>query len=714
MNSPVPVLAASVLLAALAAWVARRAGCPRSAPWLALVAVSQAAVLQLTDAGSRLHYEHLVLAAQPPAGLAQWAAVAVLLGAAAAVAAGLRAHADSLRAGLRFALGARPRLVLSALALVWVATAAYPSRELDVFARELPLALALRALQLGALAVWLAALYADLRARVPAGADVPERAPARGLDPVVLGAAAWVGVVATLLVLTAYERHPHVTDEFAYLFHARIFASGQLTVPAPRVPEAFEIYLVQCGAGRCWAPTYPAWPAVLALGVALGVPWLVNPLLGALGVVLSFLLVRDLSDDARAARLTALLLALSPWYLLVSMSFMTHAFSLDCALVAGWGVARMARRRSGGLAWSLPAGLALGVLSLVRPLEALSMALLLGVATLALPGPRLRAVVATGLLALAALVSGSANLVYNRAMTGDPLTFPIMAYADRVLGPGRNALGFGPDKGVAWGGIDPFPGHGLRDAAVNAQLNATGIDRELFGWGAGSLGVLVLVVAGGRMRRRDGWWLAAAAATPLAHTFYWYSGGPDFAARYWYLSIVPLVALTARGLLALGDAAPDAAGRRLCRVAPLALSLLAVGLYLPWRAADKYVHFRGMRADVRSLLEAGALPGAPLVLVRGDDYPDAASAMVYNPLDPEAAAPLFVWARDAETEARLRAAYPDRVVRVLEGPTRTGDGYRLLPADDAAAGARGAVHHSAATTSPAAARGTNAHGPSGT
>ena len=33
--------------------------------------------------------------------------------------------------------------------------------------------------------------------------------------------------------------------------------------------------------------------------------------------------------------------------------------------------------------------------------------------------------------------------------------------------------------------------------------------------------------------------------------FYWYSGGPDFGARYWYLILVPLVVLSVRGLQAL-------------------------------------------------------------------------------------------------------------------------------------------------------------------
>ena len=82
-------------------------------------------------------------------------------------------------------------------------------------------------------------------------------------------------------------------------------------------------------------------------------------------------------------------------------------------------------------------------------------------------------------------------LIYNQAMTGDPFRFPIMAYADKTMGTGANALGFGPEKGVSWSGADPFPGHGLADVMVNALLNTVATNIELFGWGIGSLLVIL-------------------------------------------------------------------------------------------------------------------------------------------------------------------------------------------------------------------------------
>ena len=63
---------------------------------------------------------------------------------------------------------------------------------------------------------------------------------------------------------------------------------------------------------------------------------------------------------------------------------------------------------------------------------------------------------------------GAINLPYNRALTGNPRTFPVMAYFDRIFGPGSNALGFGANRGFNWSsGLDPYPGHGVRDVLVN-------------------------------------------------------------------------------------------------------------------------------------------------------------------------------------------------------------------------------------------------------
>ena len=118
--------------------------------------------------------------------------------------------------------------------------------------------------------------------------------------------------------------------------------------------------------------------------------------------------------------------------------------------------------------------------------------------------------------------------------------------------------------------------------------------------------------------------MAVVAVVFSAFFFYYYSGGPDFGARYWYLMIIPLVALSARGMqalqqrLAISQPSELAGAQVLAAVAILALT--AAALYIPWRAVDKYHHFWGMRPDVRTLQAAQGF-GRSLVLVRGELTP---------------------------------------------------------------------------------------------
>lgn len=321
------------------------------------------------------------------------------------------------------------------------------------------------------------------------------------------------------------------------------------------------------------------------------------------------------------------------------------------------------------------AGIALGMLSLVRPLEGLIVAALLGFWSLGARGARWR-LAPSACLTVATALTASTVAPYNAAITGDASRAPIMAYVDRYYAPGANDLGFGANRGMGWSGLDPFPGHGVPDVVVNSALNLSQIDVELLGWPVGALALVVLALLqpAERRRRADWWMVAAVVAVSGAHAFYWFSGGPDFGARYWFLAIVPLTALAARGVLWL-DASD---GSRRSAGVSLALCLAAVTMlvYVPWRSVGKYHGYRGMRPEVRRL--ASELEwGSSLILVRGARFPDYASAAVENPIDLRAPQPVFAWDADPEARAGVLRAYADRPVWLLDGPSITGAGYRV-------------------------------------
>ena len=174
--------------------------------------------------------------------------------------------------------------------------------------------------------------------------------------------------------------------------------------------------------------------------------------------------------------------------------------------------------------------------------------------------------------------------------------------------------------------------------------------------------------------------MAAAPLSPVG--LYWFSGGPDFGARYWYLTIVPLAALSARGIEFLKEvlerAVPHGAldGARL-HLAVVILCGSTLINYLPWRAIDKYFHYLGMSPGMSLLSEEYDFRES-LVFVRGDRFPDYMAAALCNPIDLSSASTLFVWDRGPALRARLIEAYPKRQVWVVNGPTVTGRGFQVV------------------------------------
>ncbi len=674
-----------------------------AAGWLAIAIVGQTAALLLIEAGPFVRYQHYL----PPSELARAGLPsAIVLAQAVAVGVGAAARLGPAWRWARTRLG-WPRL--AALGGVLFLTSAALSRDPGTLAVELGVAFGVQLVNLLNIALVAAAVPADRVAALGRRLDrllgrrgdrlgdrasrgdsemggPREGAPAAGrerprVDRFAALAAIWVVVVAAALSTFSYERHPHVPDEVSYLLHARYFADGRLEMPAPPVPEAFDLDLMTYEADRWYSPVPPGWPAFLAIGSLAGAPWLVNPVLAGIGILLAYLLVWELYSR-RTARLCLLLLAASPWYLFLGMSLMSHMSSLACALGAGVCAARSRRAggSSGRIGWAVAAGGLAGVVGLIRPLEAVLVGSLVGLWLLYDPAdrrpllPRPRGLGRAVAFGIGALAVGSVILPYNRHFTGSATTFPLMAYAEGLYGPGTNSLGFGPERGLGWTGLDPYPGHGLRDVVVNTHLNTFAVNTELFGWGTGSLWLVAALVLLWRVRGADRLMLAAAGAVVGLHALYWFSGGPDFGARYWFLAILPLAALTASAVERLPESRE---ARTRLTLAVLSLSALALICFVPWRAGDKYHRYRGMRPGVESAAPESGF-GRGLVLVRGRRHPDYASAAALNPVDPRADAPVFAWDRDPEVRRRVVEAYPDRRVFLVDGPTVTGDGYRLI------------------------------------
>lgn len=641
--------------------------------WFALLVAGQAASLALIRAGRIVSYQHYDVGSLWATGLRR-IAIAVLLVQAIAVLWGLRRGWRDVVAWRREHVST----LMAAVALgVLLLISAAPSLAVAVYLAEMVLAFGIQLIALGNV-VWLVrSVPASALARWQRvsdwllGSDRGDRpVPAQFFDRTAVLAAGWTFVVTLVLVVAVYQRIPHLPDEIVYELHARYFAAGRIALPPPPVPQGFDIDLMYLDGSRWFSPVPPGWPALLAVGAAAGIAWLVNPVLAALAMLLTHAVLREIYSP-RVARGATLLLAVSPWLLFLGMSMMTHVASLVFALAAALGVAYA--RRSGASWPALIGGLAIGVVSLIRPLEGLAVALILGVWSLAARGRRWRLTPSVALVG-GTVLAGALVRPYNAALTGSASRFPLMLYSDKYYAPGANDLGFGANRGLGWGALDPFPGHGVRDVVVNAVLNTVTINVELFGWATGSLCVVLALIALRRLSRADWKMLAVVLLIAGIHSFYWFSGGPDFAGRYWFLTIVPSCALTASGARRLTSDAPSARSRASLGLA--ALSVSAMLTFMPWRAVDKYWHFRRMEPGIARLAATHDMRDA-IVLVRGPRHPDYHGAAIFNPLDLRADRAVFAWDRSRAVREAVIRAYPDRPVWIVDGPSVTRRGYEV-------------------------------------
>ncbi len=493
--------------------------------------------------------------------------------------------------------------------------------------------------------------------------------------------AVWVVIVSGLLTWFSLERVPHIPDEVAYLFEAKCFSTGHLYLPTP--PDAHAIALppgdFQIDEGNKWYGTEPAgWPFVLTVGIWAGVPWLINPLLGGIAVLLAHRFIRRLYNRDIADG-TVLLMAASPWVLFLSASLMNHSASLVFGLLALVGVQEA--RGSGSIRWAAVAGLAFGVLLHIRPLEPVLLAAVAGVWWLAAGWSKLR-IAAVATTCVLALAMAGLFLGYNKATTGDPFLVPVNKSLGETYYPGANRLGFGPDIGnMGWTNLDPLPGHGPADVAVQTNYNLYSTNFELFGWASGSL-VFLFLLAVWRVRGDLLMW-SLVFAIWAGLSMYWFPSGPDYAARYWYQLVVPFVVLTIRGVQVLIERLRErglsgSAAQRVWAFVALA-SIIGVFNLVPWRAVDKYHGFRGVTGDVRELAHQYHF-GRSLVLVRGANWPDYAAAFPLNPPTYDHDTPATVYARDlgpAVTQ-RLREYYSDRPVWIIGGPSYTHAGFEVI------------------------------------
>ncbi len=291
----------------------------------------------------------------------------------------------------------------------------------------------------------------------------------------------WLALIVfigtNLISLFIFHRSPHIHDEAAYDFQAKIFLLGRLYVTSPCAKEFFDFPHV-INNGRWYSQYPPGFPALLAAGHIFKAPWIINPVFAALFIILVFFLGKELFNE-KTGFLAALLTSLSYWFLILSSTLMSHTAHLFfCTLFLLFFIRSI---KTPDLKNGFIAGFAFFMAFLIRPYESVLFAIAPAIYILFkfLKEPK-KYLKATMAMAIMAFLAVAVLMVYNYGTTGNPLK---MGYIER----------YGPDHGLGFGrkGYTGIP-HTFMKGAQYVGKNIEQLHLHLFGWPISSLlGVLI-------------------------------------------------------------------------------------------------------------------------------------------------------------------------------------------------------------------------------
>ncbi|HZU86914.1 MAG TPA: glycosyltransferase family 39 protein [Anaerolineaceae bacterium] len=346
-------------------------------------------------------------------------------------------------------------------------------------------------------------------------------------------------IIACVLVSqNIFESIPHIEDEMAYTWQAKVIARGQISVPSPeQCPTCFLVPFVVDHNGIRFGKYPLGWPVVLSFGERLGARDWVNPILAGWSIWLLYRLGKKLFNE-KTALLAAFLAASSPFLLMNSGSFLAHSWSLflTLCLALAWLDTFDLQRRVPRWMTAGVAALSIGLLALTRPLTAVGVCLpfIIHAIWLLLRGDRNTRLTVLSIGALAGIIT-AIHFLWQYAVTGDAMLNPYLLWWP------YDNIGFGPGIGLQAGGYK------LDDALRNAKYGLYFGIHDLFGWASYSW--IFLPVGFIAIWRNKRAWLITAIAPSLilAYGFYWVSSsllGP----RYYYETLPSLALLTAAGI----------------------------------------------------------------------------------------------------------------------------------------------------------------------
>jgi hypothetical protein len=169
---------------------------------------------------------------------------------------------------------------------------------------------------------------------------------------VALASTSMMGLGAILI----YHNYPLSMDEYAAVFQAKIFATGRLVAQLPRnlvdwlVVSGFNgsFLVASTESGRAIGHYWPGFAALLAPFEFLNVPWLCNPTLAGLAIVLIYRITFEITGDRRAAGWALLFTVASGGFVANALSYYSMQAHLTANLMFAALLLKPTRHRALG------------------------------------------------------------------------------------------------------------------------------------------------------------------------------------------------------------------------------------------------------------------------------------------------------------------------------------------------------------------------------
>lgn len=365
------------------------------------------------------------------------------------------------------------------------------------------------------------------------------------LPPWVIIFALLAFTVSLILSNALFSKTPFINDEFGYLFQAKLFASGHLYAPSPELKEAFDFPHI-INNGKWYSQYPPGLPILLVPFMFINAPWLLNPLLAALSVIIFYLLGLELFGK-REALLSAILCSLSMWFLTMSATYMSHTSNMLFFSLFLLFFFRSLKKQD--ISNGILGGLSLGIAFLIRPYETvwacIPFVIYYGLKLISSKRSLLKNAL---VFCVSAILVISILFIYNYLTNGSPF---LMGYVVRY-GP-QHSIGFGK-TGYTQTPHTPFHG------AIQVGQSFEAINNYLFGWPLSSLFPLLFFFFPGTKKKGKNAEATLLALSIISLTFGLFIYWGTFiliGARFFFTILPALILLCSRGLIFGFDMLPE-------------------------------------------------------------------------------------------------------------------------------------------------------------